>query len=633
MVLHPRTLADPKVAQRFEREAELAGRLHHPNVVGVVDVGDVEGTRYMVMDFAEGPDLARLLDEAPMRPERIIHLVRQMLEGLYHAHEQGLIHRDFKPENVIIERDAHGVELPRIVDFGIALLREGGDSTDGIGRLTTNGLVLGTPHYMAPEQAVADPIDHRIDLFALGIVIYEMLSGQLPFEGRGAEVARANLLLDPPPIAKRVEHLEVDPLLEAFARRLMAKSRDHRPATAKAARELLDLIERDRSMAARALGVPVARSGRTPAATEPVIAEDGAGSAVTTRMLPTPRHSQLIARPSAPAVPLPDPAVGEPLAAMPPSPAVPVYPGQLARVPDDVLHRGPHAHRAPARDTALRTPLGWPVTSGPSRRRPWLIAGVVVGAASIATAAVLSLTSPNPDEPASGARPAASGSAAATAGATGTSGSAAAPAPDPAPAGRPAAASAQPAEPDADAPASAATDIASPAPRGSAAPPPDVERKLRDLGHRPALAPARVRDKETVPSGGTPVTHPDLESSDPAPVRPPPREVAPRESQAPGADVRGQDARPARAEEPRAVTLPAAPVGIAPGELANLFDMVGREIRQLPGDEQADLLEQLSRFDIMTEMRAEAARRDRVAAQLTQIRDEVRRRRTPRKRP
>jgi len=242
-VLHARLLEDKKVLQRFEREAELAGRLRHPNVIGVVDVGELpDETLYMVMDFAAGPDLAALLSEAPMPAPRIIHLVRQMLEGLYHAHQAGLIHRDFKPENVIVEHDTHGAEVPRIVDFGIPILREGGDSASSPGRITTNGLVLGTPHYMAPEQAVADPIDHRIDLFALGIMIYEMLSGKLPFDGTGAEVARANLLLDPPRIIDRVPFLEVDPLLEAFARLLMAKRRDHRPPTARAARGLLDLI-------------------------------------------------------------------------------------------------------------------------------------------------------------------------------------------------------------------------------------------------------------------------------------------------------------------------------------------------------------------------------------------------------
>ncbi|MEO6776320.1 MAG: serine/threonine-protein kinase [Kofleriaceae bacterium] len=270
-VLHPRLLEDEKTLQRFEREAELAGRLHHPNVIGVVDVGETsDGLRYMVMDFAEGHDLATLLSEAPMPPARIHTLTRQILEGLYHAHEAGLIHRDLKPENVIVEKDSHGEEVPRIVDFGIAILREGGAPSDGTGRLTTNGLVLGTPHYMAPEQAVNDPIDHRIDLFALGIMIYELLCGKLPFDGHGAEVARANLMLDPPPIAERVPYLEVDPLLEAFARRLMEKRRDARPPTAKAARELLDLIKTDRDAAAVQLGVPLAIAVRAPKSTEPV---------------------------------------------------------------------------------------------------------------------------------------------------------------------------------------------------------------------------------------------------------------------------------------------------------------------------------------------------------------------------
>ncbi|MDX2088808.1 MAG: serine/threonine-protein kinase [Kofleriaceae bacterium] len=272
-VLHSRLVVEGKTAQRFEREAELAGRLRHPNVVGVVDVGETaDGQRYMVMDFAAGQDLAAYLGEVPFPRPRIISLVRQLLEGLFHAHEAGLIHRDFKPENVIIEKDDHGNEVPRIVDFGIAILREGGDSPTGEGRLTTNGLVLGTPHYMAPEQAIADPIDHRIDLFALGIVVYEMLSGKLPFDGSGAEVARANLVLDPPPIAQRAPGADADPLLEAFARKLMAKRRDERPANAKVARELLDLIERDPTAAAAALNVSSSVVARAPAHTAPAAA-------------------------------------------------------------------------------------------------------------------------------------------------------------------------------------------------------------------------------------------------------------------------------------------------------------------------------------------------------------------------
>ncbi len=355
-VLHSKLLEDTKVAQRFEREAELAGRLRHPNVVGVVDVGDTaDGLRYMVMDFANGPDLASLLSEAPMPGPRVVNMTRQLLEGLYHAHEAGLIHRDFKPENVIVEKDAHGVEVPRIVDFGIAILREGGSGPDGQGRLTTNGLVLGTPHYMAPEQAVADPIDHRIDLFALGIVIYEMLCGKLPFDGTGAEVARANLLLDPPLISQRVPHLEVDPLLEAFARRLMAKKRDARPPTAKAARELLDLIEKDRNAAAAALGVPLA------AVREPT---------VTAPSRPQQRHA------------------GNPNDTFPPP---------MSAEPDDqrMIRTDPVRGVAPELDDEVIEPR---------KNRTMIFAGVGVGVAAVIAIVILA-TGGNKDEPAKTVEP------------------------------------------------------------------------------------------------------------------------------------------------------------------------------------------------------------------------------------
>jgi tRNA A-37 threonylcarbamoyl transferase component Bud32 len=363
-VLHKQLLEDRKTLQRFEREAELAGRLHHPNVIGVIDVGETStGDRYMVMDFAEGADLATLLAEAPMPPERIVNLTRQMLEGLYHAHEQGLIHRDFKPENVIVERNDHGIEVPRIVDFGIAILREGGDSPNSAGRLTTNGLVLGTPHYMAPEQAVADPIDHRIDLFALGIVIYELLCGKLPFDGSGAEVARANLLLDPPPIAERVPFLEVDPLLEAFARRLLAKKRDQRPATAKAARELLDRIVADRAAAAAELGVPLEASRRQPAETAPQQPVRAAAAEDAELAAPV-----IVESPPAPAAAREAPPVQAPVIAAFPPTATPL-----------------------GREHAIRTELADPIDLTPPRSRGrWLmVIGGGVAAAAIATLLVM----------------------------------------------------------------------------------------------------------------------------------------------------------------------------------------------------------------------------------------------------
>ena len=264
-VMHRSLLADDRSRRRFQREAELAGTLRHANVVAVVDVGETpQGDRYIVMEFADGPPLTQLIEQGPIPGARMLRIAQQLCDGLEHAHERGMIHRDFKPDNIIVERDRDGAETPRIVDFGIAILRdepEGGKHE----RLTTGGVVLGTPHCMAPEHACGEPIDHRIDLFALGVICFEMLTGRPPFDGDGVTVARANMMMETPPMGVRVPYLDVDPLLEAFTRKLMMKSRDARPPTAKAARDLLGLISRDRLAAAAALGVALASSNEPPA--------------------------------------------------------------------------------------------------------------------------------------------------------------------------------------------------------------------------------------------------------------------------------------------------------------------------------------------------------------------------------
>jgi len=255
-LLHPRMLDDEKLRKRFQNEAEIAGTLRHPNVAGVVDAGEHEGLHFMVMEYADGPTLGEVLVDGPLPAPRALRMLQQLCDGLAHAHERGLVHRDFKPDNVIIETASDGREVPRIIDFGIAILFD--PEAAGIEqqeRLTTAGLVLGTPHYMAPEQARGGPIDHRVDLFALGVLSFEVLCGCPPFEGDTAEVVRANLSQPTPPMSEVAPHVEVDPLLEAWTRKLMSKRASDRPATARAARELLDLIERDRPAAATALGL------------------------------------------------------------------------------------------------------------------------------------------------------------------------------------------------------------------------------------------------------------------------------------------------------------------------------------------------------------------------------------------
>jgi serine/threonine-protein kinase len=232
-VLHPHMLREPGAAERFEREARLAARLHHPSVAAVVDFDD----GIMVMEHAPGRPLVDVVG-APMPRDRALAILRQLLVGLDHAHAMGLVHRDLKPENVMID-DA---DRTCIVDWGIAVLREGSD--DETRRLTTQGLVLGTPMYMAPEQAKGEAVDHRCDLFALGVIAYELLAGVAPFEGTGLEVIVANITQEPPSIATR-SGVDVDPVLEAFVRRLMARDAGDRFASAHDA-----LLELDRISAA-----------------------------------------------------------------------------------------------------------------------------------------------------------------------------------------------------------------------------------------------------------------------------------------------------------------------------------------------------------------------------------------------
>ena len=253
-VLHKHLVDDRSMLARFHREAKLAAKLQHPNVISVLDFGQApDGRHVMVQELAVGPRLSEMIAIAPAR-RRVIQVIGQILRGLEHAHSLGLIHRDLKPDNIIVELSGDGTELPRIVDFGIAILRSPDDPAEAQ-RLTASGIMMGTPMYMAPEQAQLDPYDHRVDLFALGVIVYEMLAGIPPFDGTAIEIAVANINRDPPPIAKRTPGREVDPLLERYTRKLMARHADGRFASATEALEVLALLDRDPAEAGLRLGV------------------------------------------------------------------------------------------------------------------------------------------------------------------------------------------------------------------------------------------------------------------------------------------------------------------------------------------------------------------------------------------
>ena len=250
-VMHDHLTGEPALLERFRREGRAAGKLDHANVVSVLDVGETRGRPVMVMEYAAGRSLKEVM-VGPLPAKRMQALLVQLLRGLDHAHSMGLVHRDLKPDNVILQGDLND-EVVRIVDFGIAVLR-GGEEEQG-GKLTGTGMIVGTPQYMAPEQAKSEAIDQRADLYALGVMMYEMICGRTPFDGTAMEVAITKIDHDPPPVAERVPGTKVDRVLEAFMRKLLARMPVQRFSTAHEALGVLELYERDRLAAASELGV------------------------------------------------------------------------------------------------------------------------------------------------------------------------------------------------------------------------------------------------------------------------------------------------------------------------------------------------------------------------------------------
>lgn len=195
-VLKPELAHDDRSVERFRREARAVAALAHPNIANVYDYGEDRGSHFIVMELAPGKDLARVLEaEAPLSPERTARIAAQIAAALGHAHSAGVVHRDVKPANVIVSDD-HTV---KVTDFGIA--RAAGDSN-----LTATGTLLGTATYLSPEQAQGVPLDARSDIYSLGIVMYEMLTGEVPFPGESAiNVAMRHLSEDVPAPSETAE--------------------------------------------------------------------------------------------------------------------------------------------------------------------------------------------------------------------------------------------------------------------------------------------------------------------------------------------------------------------------------------------------------------------------------------------
>jgi len=197
-VLHPEIAAVSEVAARFEREAIAVGRIEHKNVAQAMDFGRLpDGSFYLVMEYVKGTSLKELIKRGALEPARALEIARQIADAIKAAHEAGVVHRDLKPDNVMLaDRDGAGDHV-KVLDFGVAKLAA--DEAHGDSALTQYGAIVGTLDYMAPEQAGRGVVDHRADLYALGVILYELLAGRPPFSADDAVVLISKHLVEPPP--------------------------------------------------------------------------------------------------------------------------------------------------------------------------------------------------------------------------------------------------------------------------------------------------------------------------------------------------------------------------------------------------------------------------------------------------
>ncbi|MCX4243301.1 serine/threonine-protein kinase [Paraliomyxa miuraensis] len=230
-VLHREPSRQPRVVLRFQQEARAASTVQHENVVEVTDFGQTDdGRPFMVMEYLDGEDLGEtLIREAPLSWVRARPMLLQILAALQAAHDQGLVHRDIKPENVFRISRMGSDDFVKVIDFGIAKVLAR-DPVPGRRSLTLTGHALGTPAYMAPEQCVGDPVDARTDLYAVGVLAYQMLTGRTPFEGKRSDVMRAQVYEPVPPMASIDP--DIDPEIDGVVLRALEKLPGERYATA-----------------------------------------------------------------------------------------------------------------------------------------------------------------------------------------------------------------------------------------------------------------------------------------------------------------------------------------------------------------------------------------------------------------
>jgi serine/threonine-protein kinase len=237
-VLHPEHVRNPELRKRFEREAKSLAALQHPNVVTILDYGVDDDLPFLAMELLEGEPLAVAIGRG-LSYERAIAIAIDVANALAYAHAQGIVHRDLKPANIFLQRIPDGGELVRVLDFGLAKFVHTRDDNT----LTQGGSLMGTPAYMAPEQAMGERVDARADVYTLGLVLYEMVTGREPYTGDAVELIRHQLETPLPAIAPAFPGASWAPALDAVLARATAKPRGERYLDGAAFREALYALE------------------------------------------------------------------------------------------------------------------------------------------------------------------------------------------------------------------------------------------------------------------------------------------------------------------------------------------------------------------------------------------------------
>lgn len=237
-MLKPSLLDDPTLVGRFEREAKAASRINHPNCIQVLDFGrnGEDGTLFIAMEYVAGKDLRLVLrDEWPLEEARLCRIMAQVCSALAEAHSRNVLHRDLKPENIMVEQRRDQPDFVKVLDFGIAKIMD-----SDVPGLTRSDVVCGTPHYMAPEQATGSSLDARCDLYSVGVILYQLTTGHLPFDGQNSmEVLTKHVNEQPVPPRKKMPQAPLSEAMEALILRALQKDPAARPQTAVEFRQLL----------------------------------------------------------------------------------------------------------------------------------------------------------------------------------------------------------------------------------------------------------------------------------------------------------------------------------------------------------------------------------------------------------